>query len=158
MSMDEEKGKFQFSGLKFLYDMELVDDPQLINNLKLNIFSVAPYIRDADLLSSYHHKSMLIWLDVNWLGRTFFEKRIVAGVSDRAQQLLPNFRFRVTTNRAIFDLALQKVKLALTGENNEVPRMLSSAVLVDAKPSESAAVAVPAQSDLLQDKDPKSES
>lgn len=117
--MQDDKGKFQFSGLRFLYDMELIDDPQLINNMKLNIFDVSGSIKEVDLLSSYHHKSMLIWLDVSWLGKKFLEKRIVAGVTDKVQQLLPNFRFRVTTDRKIFDLALERVKTVLKGENNE---------------------------------------
>ena len=122
-SMDDAKGKFQFAGLKFLYDMELVDDPQLINNMKLNVFDVSSSIKDCEFLSSYHHKSMLIWLDVNWIGKMLLEKRIVTGVTDRVQQLLPNFRFRVTTDRKIFDLALAKVEAVLKGETYEkVPR------------------------------------
>lgn len=117
--MEETKGKFQYAGLKFLYDTELVDDPQLINNMKLNIFDISGSIQEVDLLSSYHHKSMLVWLDLSWFGKKFLEKRIVAGVTDRVQQLLPNFRFRVTTDRKIFDLALVRVKTVLKGESNE---------------------------------------
>lgn len=117
--MDEERGKFQFAGLKFLYDMELVDDPQLINNLKMNIFDVSAHIRDVEFLSSYHHKSMLIYLDLNWFGRTFLQKRLSIDTLDRVKQLLPNFRFRVVTDRKIFDLALEKVRIALKGDANE---------------------------------------
>jgi hypothetical protein len=117
--MDEQKGKFQMSGLKFLYEMELVDDPQLINNLKLNAFAVSQHVRDIELLSSYHHKSMLIWVDLSWFGRKFLEKRITTEIADRVQQLLPKFKFRVTTDRKIFDLSVEKVKIALKGVHNE---------------------------------------
>lgn len=132
ISMDDTKAKFQYAGLRFLYDMEIIDDPQLINNMKLNIFDVSSCIRDADFLSSFHQKSMLIWLDVNWLGRTFLKKRIETSVTDRVQQLLPNFRFRVTTDRKIFDLALAKVKAALKGEKYEqVPVNVSNGTLTE---------------------------
>lgn len=127
--MDETKSKFQFAGLKFLYDMELIDDPQLINNMKLNVFDVSNFIRDVEFLSSYHHKSMLIWLDVSWLGKKLFEKSIVAGVTDRVQQLLPNFRFRVVTDRKIFDLSLEKVKIMMKGASHEnAPRTIDGVV------------------------------
>lgn len=118
--MDEDKGKFQYSALKFVYDLELVDDPQLINNMKLNIFSVSSQIKEVEMVASYHTKSMLIWIDLAWLGKTFLKNRIEMGVLDRVQQLLPNFRFRVVSDRVILDLALEKVKKALKGGKNEV--------------------------------------
>lgn len=117
--MDLEKGKFQFAGLKFLFEMELIDDPQLVNHLKLNILDVSSSIRDVELLSSYNHRAMLIYADVSWFGRKFFMKRIEAGILERVKQLLPNFRFRVTADRKILDLALEKVKFVLKGEPNE---------------------------------------
>lgn len=117
--MSDDKSKFQYAGLKFLYDMELIDDPQLINNLKMNVFDVSSSIKEIDLLSSYHRKQMLIWLDLSWFGKKFLEQRIIVGVTDRVQQLLPGFKFRVTTDRAIFDLALARAEAVLKGENNE---------------------------------------
>lgn len=113
--MDEEKGKFQYSALKFLYDLELVDDPQLINNMKLNVFSISASIRDVEMLSSYHQKSMLIFIDLTWLGKKFLKNQIEVGVLDRVQQLLPNFKFRVVSDRTIFDAALARVKKVLQG-------------------------------------------
>lgn len=129
--MDDEKGKFQFSGLRFLYEMELIDDPQLINNLKLNIFDVSKMILDAEFVSSYHHRSMLIWVELDWLGRTFFKERITTAVADRVQQLLPKFKLRVVSDRAILEMSLNKIKEAMQvvtpsitkslveGDNNE---------------------------------------
>lgn len=119
MGTGDEKQKFQYASLKFLYEMELVDDPQLINNMKLNVFSISGCINDVEFLSSYLHKSMLVYIELNWLGRTFLKKRIESGVTDRVQQLLPNFKFRVTTEKRILDMALEKVKTALKGETNE---------------------------------------
>jgi hypothetical protein len=117
--MDEERGKFQFAGLKFIYDLELVDDPVLINNLKMNILDVSTWIQDVELLSSYNHRCMLVYVKMGWIGRKFFHKTIEDGVLDRVKQLLPRFKFRVVTDRKIMDLALEKVKYALGGTTNE---------------------------------------
>lgn len=117
--MDVEKGKFQYAGLKFLYEMELIDEPQLINNLKMNIFDISSSIKDIEFLSSYHHRQMLIYIEVSWFGRKFLMKRIEDGILERVKQLLPNFRFRVTSDRKILDLALKTVQSVLKGEQNE---------------------------------------
>lgn len=113
--MDEERGKFLYSGLKFLYEMELVNDPQLINNLKLNVLAVSPRIKEVDFLSSYHHKTMLIWVDLTWWGRKFYEKRILNDVHEIVQQLLPKFKFRVVSDKNIFELALRRVRILFDG-------------------------------------------
>lgn len=117
--MNEERGKFQFAGLKFVYELELVDDPVLINNLKMNILDVSDWIQDIELLSSYNHRSMLIYVKMGWIGRKFFQKTIEAGILDRVKQLLPRFKFRVITDRKILELALENVKHALEGVSHE---------------------------------------
>lgn len=116
--MEEERGRFQYAGLKFLFDMELVDEPQLVNHMKMNFFAVSKSIKDMEFLSSYHHKQMLIWLDVGWFGRKFFRDEIESAVLDRAKHLLPNFKFRVTTDRAVMNAALERVKEAMKGGND----------------------------------------
>jgi hypothetical protein len=113
--MDSEKGRFQYSALKWLYEMELVSDPQLINNLKLNIFNVSGFIKEVELLASQERLQMLIYVELSWIGRKFFQKPIIAGVTDIVNALLPRFRIRVVTDRGILDLAVAKVKQALTG-------------------------------------------
>lgn len=166
--MDAEKGKFQFAGLKFLYEMELIDDPQLINNLKLNIFDVSSCIKDVEFLSSYQHRAMLIFIEVSWLGQKFLMKRIEAGILERVKQLLPNFRFRVTADRKIMDLALEKVKFVLKGEPNEnANRTASSNVAPNSKHNESVVVdeasrvssstELPTESSAVQDPKTKTE-
>lgn len=139
--MDLEKGKFQFAGLKFLYEMELIDDPQLINNLKLNILDISSSIRDVELLSSYHKHQMLIYVDVSWFGRKFLMKQIEAGVLDRVKQLLPNFKFRVTADRKILDMSLEKVRSVLQGVPNENSNRTTSNVVSNASESKPATVA-----------------
>lgn len=165
--MDLEKGKFQYAGLKFLYEMELIDDPQLVNNLKLNILDISGTIKDVEFLSSYNHRAMLIYIDVSWFGRKFLLKRIEAGILDRVKQLLPNFRFRVTADRKIMDLALEKVKSVLKGEPNENSKRTASTIVGGTNPDSRVAEPAPeaagdkpelqAESNVLQDPQTKTE-
>lgn len=139
--MDMDKGKFQFAGLKFLYEMELIEDPQLVNNLKLNILDVSGSIRDVELLSSYQHRQMLIYIETSWFGRKFFMRQIEAGILERVKQLLPNFRFRVTSDRKILEMSLERVRNALKGEQNESSNRTVSSVAPGAVASQPAVVA-----------------
>jgi hypothetical protein len=62
---------------------------------------------------------MLILLDLTWFGQKFFKKRIFSEVQDILTQLLPSFKFRITDNPEIMNLAIERVKKALTGGKNE---------------------------------------
>ena len=159
--MDEVKGKFQFAGLSWLYQMELIDDPQLINNLKLNIFDASPHVREVEFVSSHFHRSMLVWIELSWLGRfDFVRSRAVSSVEERIKQLLPNFRIRVVTDRSIFDLALDKVSKAMERKKEEATDVKTTVANV-VKPDSSAVASsseLQQKSDLLQHQDPESES
>lgn len=114
-----ERGKFQLGALKYLYEMELVDDPQLINNLKMNIMMASKHIREVEFIASYHRKQMLVWIELNWWGRKFLKSRIKADVYEVLTQLLPNFSFRVTEDYSILELAQEKIAKTLSGESYE---------------------------------------
>lgn len=114
-----ERGKYQIGALKYLYEMELVDDPQLINNLKMNILMVSKHIKEVEFIASYHRKQMLVWIELNWWGRKFLKSRIKTSVYEILTQLLPNFSFRVTEDYSILELAQQKITRALSGESYE---------------------------------------
>lgn len=134
--MDLQKGQFQFSALKWLYELELIDDPQLINNLKGNLFSISPHVSEVEFIASYQNKQMLIWLELTWIGRVFLKERILTAATERVNALLPNFKVRVVTDRAILDLAVSKVKNALTGApSNE--KTLNSPIVSESDPKPS---------------------
>lgn len=118
--MDDEKAKFQYSALRWLYELELVQDPQLINNLKMNIFSVSTLIKEVEFLSSYQHRQLLILLDLSWIGKKFFAKKIIPAVEDRVKTLLPKFAIRVITDKVLFESAIEKVKKAFHPEQTSV--------------------------------------
>jgi len=102
----------QSFGIKWMYQMELIEDPELISNLKLNILMVSRSIQDVELLSihNFGRKEMLVWLDVNWWGSTFLTKRLEENVLGVVSKLLPSFKLRVTLDRSILDKALVNVQ------------------------------------------------
>lgn len=131
----EEKFKFQYEGVKWLYEMELLNHPQLINNLKLNIFATSTRIKEVEFLIYRERKAMLVLLDLSWLGRKFFKKKIFHDVQDVLSQLLPSFQFRVTDDTKIMEMAVEKVKKVLgkidevRKSNSDIPNKHSSTEL-----------------------------
>lgn len=120
--MDEDKFKYQYHGLKWLYEMELLDDPQLINNLKLNIFSVSTHIKEVQFLMSQEERKMLIHVELSWWGKKFKEAQISQDITEVMSQLLSNYKFRITTNDSIFKLAVSKVKKSIRGGTYAISR------------------------------------
>jgi hypothetical protein len=114
-----DKSKFQYEGLKWLYEMQLLDNPQLINNLKMNILLISTSIRDVELLIYREKKQMLVYVDLTWFGRKFKKDTIFIEVEEILSQLLPSFKFRITDDFSILVLAIERVKQALTRRKNE---------------------------------------
>lgn len=114
-----DRQKFQYEGIKWLFELELLNHPQAINHMKLNILMVSKRIKEVELLIYRENKSMLVLLDLTWVGRKFFKRKIFTDVHEVLHQLLPSFRFRVVDDPRIMELAVEKVKKALTGGQNE---------------------------------------
>lgn len=114
-----ERTQYQQEGLKWLIEAELLQHPQAINNIKFNILMVSPSIKEVELLIYRENKSMLVLLELTWFGRKFLKKRIMPEVQDILTQLLPSFRFRITENPKIMEMAVERVKQALSGGTNE---------------------------------------
>ncbi len=125
MSTDNERQKFQVSGLKWLQEMEFINHPQMINTIKLNVLMQSERIKDVEFLIYRENRSILVCLHLTWIGRTFFKKSIVRDVGDIVSQLIPSFKYRVIDDRRILELAITKVKNAITGgtqsENASIP-------------------------------------
>ena len=112
-----DKFRYQLEGLKWLAELEMLNHPQLINQLKLNVMMTSKHIKEVELLIYRENKSMLVLLELSWLGRKFFKKSIFADVEDVLTQILTSFRFRVTDDPKIMEMAVAKVKRALGGIN-----------------------------------------
>ena len=114
-----EKQKFQYEGLKWLVELELLNHPQVINQLKFNILMVSKHIKEVELLIYRENKSILVLLELSWIGRKFKKTQILQDVHEVVSQMLPSFRFRITEDPKIMELAIEKVKTALTGGKDE---------------------------------------
>jgi hypothetical protein len=131
-----EKLKYQHEGLKWLYEMELVTDPQLINNLKINVFSISNGIKEAEFIVSEHQKAILAWIDLGWFHKKFKGEQIKLDVYERLKQLLPSFKFRVVTDREIFDMSLNKLD-DMNRRNREIIERSIANDNADSKPGKS---------------------
>jgi hypothetical protein len=114
-----DKRKFQYEGLKWLFEMDLLDHPQAINTIKLNILSTSKRIKEVELLIYREKKAMLVYVELSWFGRKFQQRQIISDVYEVISQLLPSFRVRVTEDPTIMRMAVEKVKKAITGGNHE---------------------------------------
>lgn len=114
-----ERTKYQYEGIKWLMEMELLNDPQAINTVKLNVMMASNRIKEVEILIHREKKSMLVLLELTWIGRKFLRKRIFGDVHDILSQLLPTFNFRVIDDPKIMQMSVERVKQALSGGKYE---------------------------------------
>lgn len=124
-----DKSKYQYEGLKWLFELELLNHPQVINQLKISILMCSKRIKEVELLIYRENRSMLVLLELSWIGRKFSKKWIFTEVQDALTQLLPSFRFRITDDSKIMEMAVEKVKKALTGGNSNESNLNPSVVV-----------------------------
>lgn len=106
---NQDKFKYQQNSLKWLFEMELISNPQAINNIKLNIFLVSSYVKDVEMLVDTEKKSMLIYVKLSWWCQKFHKKQVITDVFTMIEQLVPNYRFRITDDVTILNQALKLV-------------------------------------------------
>ena len=115
-----DKFKYQHQGIAWMFEVGLLDDPIVVNNIKVNILGNFMDVRDLEYLTLNDGRmEMLMWLDIRkfW----FFRKRKIAAIEadvlEIMQKLLPQYKIRVVADRAIFDLALDNVRAFLAAKN-----------------------------------------
>jgi len=140
-----DKSKFQYEGIKWIMEMELLNHPQAINTIKFNILMVSKRIKEVELLIYRENKSMLVLLELSWFGRKFRKKQIFTEVHEVLSQLLPSFRFRVIDDPKIMQMAIERVQKALTGGKNENSTNNNNTIALEPnkqepKPSESTTI------------------
>jgi hypothetical protein len=121
-----ERQQFQYEGLRWLYEMQLINHPQVINNLKMNVLLISKSIRDVELLIDRENKKMLVYLDLSWFGRKFKKNHIFSETEIILSQLLPAFRFRIIDDPVIFNMAVEKIKKVIVGGKSELKNNANS--------------------------------
>lgn len=118
----DDRQQYQIQGMQWLYEMEVLNHPQLVNNLKMNIMATSGKIKEVELLMSRPHKSIMVWVDVDlgWFWKGTKLNRIQVDILDILEQLLPSYRFRVVHDKAIMELAITRLEESLRGVEDEV--------------------------------------
>lgn len=96
--------------LGWIMEMELVSDPNFINALLLNIFRVSSNIKDCQVVIDGVKKRMLVWLELDWWGRTFKQEKLKELVEAMLLTALPSFTFRVIYDPKLLKRSIQIAK------------------------------------------------
>jgi hypothetical protein len=118
--MENDKTRTQVAALKWLYELELFENPQVINQMKLNVLAVSSMLEDVEFLIYREKKSCLVSIHYKWWAKFFNKKQIKLDIEEIMSHLLPEYRFRVTDNPAIIKMSIQNLKNALRGGRDAV--------------------------------------
>lgn len=97
----------QSNALKWLMEIEASSDPNFLNALLLNIFRVSKRIKDVQVVMDPQKKKILIWLELDWLGRKFFQRKTLEAVGALIIDALPTYSYRVILDKTILDKAVE---------------------------------------------------
>lgn len=109
----DDRSKEQYEAIKWMFEMEVLDDPSVIHTIKANV--LGSFDRVVDLEYVYigeSRKQLLMYLEIKpfW----FFNKRRTGLIEEDTleimQALLPNFTIRVVSDREIFEASLQNIR------------------------------------------------
>lgn len=107
----DETSQARSEGLRWLAEMEMINDPAFLNAIILNIYKVHPFIKDAELINDAMNKKMLIWLKLEgWFLRDPKKERIANDVKDMLTEVLPSYKIKVIADKPTFDKALTIVR------------------------------------------------
>lgn len=122
--MDNEALRFQKAAQAWIFEMNLINNPQAIDIIRLNVLMSSKYIKTCELLVSLEHTAILVWVDIpgkftNWrLGRKGL-KNICEDAERLLKKLMPSFAIRVTNQKEIFELSLKRIQELAEGTFDE---------------------------------------
>jgi hypothetical protein len=114
----EDLGAAYGEGLSWLLELQLLQNPELLNAIVLNIFKLSNRVKNLEFLADQNNKRLLIWLELDWLGKNFHKKNIERSVMEMLVSVIPNFKIRVCYDRVLFDKAVKTVEELKSGKKN----------------------------------------
>lgn len=101
----------QSEALRWLLEMEIVNDPNVLNSLILNIHKASDRIQDVEVVLDTPHKRMLVYLDVDcgWWRQATRQQEIHDAVANMLDEALPSYTHRVVFDRTVLNKALELV-------------------------------------------------
>lgn len=100
----------QGDALKWLLEMEVVSDPNVLNSIILNIYRLSKTINDVQFVTDIKQKKILVYIELSWFGRKFKQKSIFEACQNMLNDALPSYRKRIVFDREILDKAIKLVK------------------------------------------------
>lgn len=97
-------------GLRWLLEMEALNNPSTQNALVLNIFRISKRVLDTQLVMDTRNKKMLVFLKLTKWGDWFERKSIAFQVANMIKEVLPSFQLRVTYSEDILSKSLEVAK------------------------------------------------
>jgi hypothetical protein len=100
--------KLNTAALKWLYELELVQSPTLVQNLYENIFLCHPGIKNCELLitnPAHPNKGVLVYLEFTLWTKLFKKTEALFAVEQTIRALLPSYRFRLVEDYNILQMA-----------------------------------------------------
>ncbi len=96
--------------LNWLYELGYVDAPSVINNIYENIFLTNSNIQDVEIVINKENKTILVFLKLTWYSKLFWRAEIHNRVIAVLNKLLPDYKYRVTEDKKLLNLALEKAR------------------------------------------------
>ena len=112
MEMDT-KQQINSSALKWLFEMEALDSPVLLQNLYENVFLSHQGIKDCKIFITppqTGQKGILVWLKLKFWTRVFHKEEAYSVAEQVIKTLLPSFRVRIVDDEKLLYLAVEKLK------------------------------------------------
>lgn len=110
MSENIGKGHFVAGTLKWMYELNMLDNPAVISNLYENLFLAHKGIQDIEIVLSKENKTILVFLKLGLYARIFKRLEVQGKVTSVIKTLLPEYRFRITEDKAVLEAALNKAR------------------------------------------------
>ena len=109
--MEELNLTVQGDALKWLLEMEAINDPNVLNSLLLNVHRLSDRIEDVEFVTDSNSKRLLVYLDVNlgYWKKEQRSKRIQDLVENMLNDALPSYTKRIVFDRDILEKALTLV-------------------------------------------------
>lgn len=114
--MSNEKLQFQYEGIKWLIDMEMVQDPKVITQLNVNVMGRLKQVRDIEyIIAPQPRRQLLAWLDVSRYQNWRRGDSLCQDTERILKSILPRYEIRAVTDRKIFEMAMANLNEYLKG-------------------------------------------
>ncbi len=95
--------------LGWLLEMELVQNPTVLNSIILNIFKTVRDLKNAEFVVDTKEKKILVYLEISRWNTWFHKERISDKTMELLDQALPTFKKRIVFDKTILEKAVKIV-------------------------------------------------